>query len=166
MKDYFNSSERDEFLTFLKSLDHGEKILREWGNRSNLTNEEKKDLSLVLEHGYNFLKSVTERQNEISKKSISKSIETSAIMLDYRKDLEKLLKKRCSDIDAAYEENKDYFALVELILHFNCRNCSSHGAECPIYKEFEKNRVPHFDGWEKINNCKYSYKMMEEETNE
>lgn len=165
MKDYFNTIERDQFLTFLKSLDHGETIEQAWGERGNLTKEELKALRMVKTWGKKFIESVLKRQNDTSLKATGRAIRSSELILDYKGQLDELLKKRCSDINKSYEENRDYFSLIELLMHYNCKNCSRKCTECLIYPEFEKHNVPEFSGWENLKNCKYSYESKEEENN-
>lgn len=157
MKDYFNSQERDEFLTFVKSLDHGCRIEQSWGSRKNLSKEELKSLRMCLTWGKKVVNSIINRQNETSRKAILKTMTNSSIALDYKSSLQELLKKRCSLIDAAYEENRDYFALVELIMHYNCRDCKKKCTECAIYNEFEERNIPELQDGNDSGNCKYSY---------
>ena len=159
MKDYFNSQERDEFLTFVKSLDHGCRIEQQWALRNNLSKEELKALRMCLTWGKKVVDSITNRQNATSRKAILKLMTNSSIALDYKSSLQELLKKRCSLIDAAYEENRDYFALVELIMHYNCRECIKKCIECAIYNEFEERNIPELQDGKDSGNCKYSYTL-------
>lgn len=159
MKDYFNSQERDEFLTFVKSLDHGCRIEQQWAPRNNLSKEELKALRMCLTWGKKVVDSITNRQNSTSRKAILKLMTNSSIALDYKSSLQELLKKRCSLIDAAYEENRDYFALVELIMHYNCRECTKKCTECAIYNEFEERNIPELQDGKDPGNCKYSYTL-------
>lgn len=163
MKDYFNSSEREQLVTFIKALDHGGIIETNWDKRGNLTKEELKALRMVITWGKKFLTSIISRQNNSVKKSIRRTIETSNIMLDYTDNLLELYKKRSTDIDAAYEENRDYFKLIELIMFYNCMDCTRKCTECEIYKEFEERNIPEFTGCEDFGNCKYSYYIKEEQ---
>ena len=162
MKDYLNSQERDEFLTFVKSLDHGCRIEQQWTPRNNLSKEELKALRMCLTWGKKVVDSITNRQNATSRKAILKLMTNSSIALDYKSSLQELLKKRCSLIDAAYEENRDYFALVELIMHYNCMDCTRECTNCAIYKEFEAHNVTEITGFNDYGNCKYSYYIKEE----
>lgn len=157
MKNYFNSREREQFLTFLKSMVHAEHIEDEWGPRGNLTKDELKSLRMVQSWTRRFIESVLNRQNADSKKSIAHAIKTSTVVLDYKDSASRLLKKRCTDINAGYEENKDFIKLVELILHYNCRNCTCRCEKCEIYSEFEKLNVPEFQDYPDNGKCKYSY---------
>ena len=94
MKDYLNSQERDEFLTFVKSLDHGCRIEQQWTPRNNLSKEELKALRMCLTWGKKVVDSITNRQNATSRKAILKLMTNSSIALDYKSSLQELLKKR------------------------------------------------------------------------
>lgn len=157
MKDYFNSSEREQLVTFIKALDHGGIIEANWGKRGNLTKDELKALRMVITWGKKFVTSIITRQNTSAKKALRRTIETSNIMLDYTNNLLELYKKRSADIDAAYEENRDYFKLIELIMFYNCMDCTRTCTECEIYKEFEERNIPEITGFDDFGNCKYSY---------
>lgn len=78
--------------------------------------------------------------------------------LDTYGDRQLDLKKRTSEYEAAYEENKDYFKLVELIFDTRGKDCKRNGAKCDVYKEFEKQHILEFDGTDKCTNCRFSYK--------
>lgn len=107
--------------------------------------------------------SVTTRLNEKAKKAFDKSKIGVAFYLGSNTEIEVYRKRRSADIDAAYEENKEYFKLVELIMHYICQDCQKDCHECLIYSEFEKNYIPEFIG--KEPNCKYAYRSTDVERN-
>lgn len=91
------------------------------------------------------------------KKALSKDAKNSRVYLDIYNATEEFARKKRSEINAAYEENKDYYKLVELILYYNCKNCKRHCSDCEIYKEFEEHCIPEFSGAKNTGNCRYSY---------
>jgi hypothetical protein len=100
---------------------------------------------------------IIERQNSTTIKTFYNSIKESYIKLMDKFSLDTYDKKICAKLDADYEDNKDYFRLVELIMDKNCCGCKRCGAECDIYKEFESHCVP-APRDEAECNCKYAYK--------
>nr|WP_278046231.1 DUF5651 domain-containing protein [Clostridium saccharoperbutylacetonicum] len=105
------------------------------------------------------ISSVTTRLNEKAKKAFDKSKSGVSFYLGSNIEIEVYRKRRSADIDAAYEENKEYFKLIELIMHYNCQNCKMDCHECLFYSEFEKNYIPEFTG--KEPNCKYAYRTID-----
>ena len=160
MKDYLNSQEKEQVITFIKAIDYASLIETEWNKRGNLTKDELRALRNVITWSKKFAGSLLERQNETSKKAIYKSLRSSHLILDYKSLLVELLKKRNNDITAGYEENKDYFSLVELIMYYNCMNCTRACSTCDIYKEFEIQNIPELNEEVDHGNCKYSYTML------
>lgn len=159
MKDYLNSNEKDQFITFLKAIDHAAIIEQEWGERGNLTKEELKALRNVITWSRKVATSIVDRQNISAKRTIAKTLQSSYLILDYKSSLTELLRKRNSDINAGYEANKDYFSLVELLMHYNCRGCTKKCTDCEIYKEFELKNIPEMAEEADCGNCKYSYQL-------
>ena len=69
-------------------------------------------------------------------------------------------KKKNNDIKSSYDENKEYFNLVELIFHYNCRGCTRCDYQnCDFYKEFEENCIPELVDTQ-VGKCKYYYKEL------
>jgi hypothetical protein len=154
MKDYLRNSERSQLLYFKKYVDIVDKILGSW--KDNLTKEEIKALKTARTWGVKAYESILSRQNDTTIKTFYNSLKESFIQLSDRFTINMYKKKIKSALDASYEENGDYFRLVELIMEKNCLECKLHGAECEIYQEFEAHCVPSPTG-EKEHNCKYAY---------
>ena len=153
MKDYLNSEERKEVMTILHLISEGQYLI----DGNTLTNAEKGDIRRGFSFTKKAIESLKNRLNEDAKKSLSKDARKSRVYLDVCSATEEYARKKRSEIDAAYEENKDYYRLVELILYYNCKNCKKHCTECEIYKEFEEHRIPEFSGAKNTGNCRYSY---------
>ena len=153
MKDYLNSEERKEVMAILHLISEGQYLI----DGNTLTNVEKGN----IKRGFSFTKKAIEslqcRLNEDAKKALSKDAKNYRVYLDIYNATEEFARKKRSEINAAYEENKDYYKLVELILYYNCKNCKRHCTECEIYKEFEEHCIPEFSGAKNTGNCRYSY---------
>jgi len=98
------------------------------------------------------------RLNITAYKTFHRSAKNSKITLDTYGDREINFKKKAFKYAAKYDENREYYKLVELIFDNNCKNCNHDGYKCDIYKEFEEQRIYEFDGTDKCTNCRYSFK--------
>ena len=152
MKDYLNSSESLQLIASLKIIE----ISKDFINGNLMTKEEKTNLKKAMTWLDKSIDSVTTRLNEKARKAFEKSKTGTAFYLGATTEIEVYRKRRSTDIDTAYEENKEYFRLIELIMHYNCQNCQKDCHECLIYNEFEENYIPEFIG--KELNCKYAYR--------
>lgn len=156
MKDYLNKDERVQLLFLKKYIDQAEMIVKEWGGRDNLTKEERKSLKMAKTWGLKTFESICKRLNKTASKTFYNSITSAYINIQDRYAINMYKKKMKSDLDKCYEENRDYYALVELLMHYNCRDCTKHCRECEIYKEFEEHCIPeptdHNNG-----KCRYYY---------
>ena len=81
MKDYLNSNEKDQSITFLKAIDHAAIIEQEWGERGNLTKEELKALRNVITWSRKVATSIVDRQNISAKRTIAKTLQSSYLIL-------------------------------------------------------------------------------------
>lgn len=153
MKDYLNTTERENLIRIVHLASDIERCLE--GNA--LTNKEKGNLKRAGSFAMNAVTSILERINPTARITFQRSAKSSQMTLDTYGDKQINLKKRVSDYKATYEENKDYYKLVELIFDDYCKNCKRDGSECDIYKEFEKQCICEFDGTDKCTNCKYSF---------
>ena len=73
-------------------------------------------------------------------------------------ELQVMMKKKSAELDAVYEENKEYYDLVELTMDGCCKNCTRQGSQCDLCKHFDEQSVPEFDDSKDYGNCKYSYR--------
>lgn len=154
MKDYLNTTERENLIRIVHLASNIEYCLE--GNA--LTNTEKGNLKRAGSFAMNAVTSVLGRINPTALKTFQRSTKGSKIKLDTYGDREIDLKKRESDYKAAYEQNKEYFKLVELIFDNNCKDCTKCGADCDIYKEFEKENIPMLDEKDQLQNCKFAFR--------
>lgn len=153
MKDYLNTQERENFVR----LTHYASDLQRTIECNALTSREKGDLKRAFTYTFKTLESVVNRINEDSRKAYQRSAKNSRTILDNYGDMEINQKFKSANIEDTYEKNKEYYALVEIIFSTCCYNCKNNGATCEIYKEFENQNIPEFDGTDKCTNCKYSW---------
>lgn len=154
MKDYLNTTERENLIRIVHLTSDIERCLE--GNA--LSKEEISNLKKSATWGMKTVESVLNRINETAVKTFRRSAKGSKMTLDTYGDKEINFKKKVAEYSASYDENKEYYKLVELIFDNCCKNCSRDGSKCDIYKEFEEQCIYEFDGTDKCTNCKYSFK--------
>jgi hypothetical protein len=154
MKDYLNITERENLIRIVHLASDAERCLE--GNA--LSKEEIGNLKRAGTFAMKAVTSVLNRINPTALKTFKRSAKGSKISLDTYGDREIDLRKRESDYKAAYEENKYYFKLIELIFDNNCKDCTRKGCDCDIYKEFEINNVPVLDQEDACQNCKFAFR--------
>jgi hypothetical protein len=152
MKDYLNSDESLQLMAFQKVIEISKKFID--GNL--MSKEEKTNLKKSATYLDKSITSVKNRLNNKAKEAFERSQVGAGFHICSNTEIEVYRKRRSSEIDAAYEENKEYFKLVELIMHYICRDCKKDCHECLIYDHFEENCIPEFIGREL--NCKYAYR--------
>lgn len=157
MKDYLNNEERKQIIAALHLMDNSLFLIE--GNA--LSSQEKGNLKRGVTFAKKATDSVKDRLNPEARKSLDKDVVKSKVYIDICRATEEYAKKKQTDISAAYEENRDYYKLVELIMYYNCSNCTRGCSNCEIYKEFERHCIPDFDGAKHIGNCRYSYEVIE-----
>lgn len=162
-KNYLNNAERHDMLHLGVLFDRIEKIIVEWEGRGNLEKEEKKAFKTALTWGIKGFESIIKRQNKDTLLALDKATKNAFIYLDSKSVIEELKKKKKSDINLAYEENKDYYRLVELIFDNNCKDCRKYCEKCDIFKELEAHYVPcmnmESEKSKENNRCKYSFTL-------
>ncbi|SHK38725.1 hypothetical protein SAMN02745163_03730 [Clostridium cavendishii DSM 21758] len=154
MKDYLNTAERENLIRIVHLSSDIETCLE--GNVLN--KQEIGNLRRARTFAMKTVESVLSRVNETSAKTFRRTATSSKMTLDIYGDREINFKKKVAEYSAKYDENKEYYKLVELIFDNCCKNCKCDGFTCDIYKEFENQCIYEFDGTDKSTNCRYSYK--------
>lgn len=152
LKDYLNKKERVQLLFLKKYIDEVDNML----DSTNITKEEHKALKMALTWGLKAFNNKAKRLNDTALKTFWNSIKNSYINVEDRYAVEMYNKKISNKLDEAYDLNRDYYKLVELIMYYNCKNCTRCNNECEIYKEFEEHCIP--EPGEDLGNCRYAYK--------
>lgn len=153
LKTYLSTTER---LNIIAALRVGE-MTEEFLKGDLFTKKEKGDLKRSVTFLVKPIQALLERLDKEAIKSFNKAVKETKMFVSSKYEIDTYRKRISSELDAAYEENRDYFKLVELIMHVNCRDCQTPCAECEFYKEFERKCIPEFSEVEHCGNCKYSY---------
>ena len=109
---------------------------------------------------YNSFKDI-KKEFKFNKPNLKRAIKNNELFISDKSEIEVYSKRVESELNAAYEDSKDYFHLVETILDQNCKNCNRCGSKCPFYKLFESKAIPEYDGAKKFDNCRYAFKTDE-----
>ncbi|MCQ2016774.1 DUF5651 domain-containing protein [Clostridium butyricum] len=160
MKDYLNNQEVKEalILTYCKIL------VQHFVDGNVMTKEEKTNLKKGGTFIKNSLKSMIQRLGESSAKKYVRLYENSRITVMTNSELEVLAKRKDAELNAAYEDSKEYFDLVELTMDCNCKDCCKDWKQCNLCNHFDNNEIiPFYDGYESevvkdLGNCKYAYR--------
>ncbi len=157
MKDYMNEVERERYGLFIVLIKVAEELLKS----SVFSKEEKTNLKKTITWARKVNLLQEGRLSKSAHKTLMNTLNNGkvAYMDKYSADLWD--KRKIASIKAGYDENKEYFNLVELICHYNCRGCTcTEYQKCGFYNEFELQGIPEFDGCQAAGLCKYSYKEL------
>lgn len=163
MKNYLNNQEIKEalILTYCK-------VLVEHFTKGNvMTKSEKTNLKKGGTYIKNSIKSMIERLGEETAKKYVRLYNNSRITVITDSEIDIISKRKKAEINAAYEDSREYFDLVEITMDMNCKDCKKCFKSCSLYKHFEEQEMPAFneerDGeiLEDLGNCKYAYRSDE-----
>jgi hypothetical protein len=152
VKDYLGKNERVQLLFLKKYIDNIETMLID----KNITKLEHKNLKTAMTFGLKGFNEKIDRLNPSALKTFHNSMKESYLSIEDRYAIQGYNRKLSSQMDDAYELNRDYYKLVELIMDANCCGCNKCGAECEIYKEFELKCIPEPSG--ELERCRYAYR--------
>lgn len=139
MKDYLNSTEKANIIAALKVTTMLEDFLK--GNL--FTKEEKTSLKKVITFMGKAIigkvdkdgnpiedskEGVLKRLNKTALISFNNSLKSTQFFVSDKYEIDSYKKRISAEITDAYEANRDYFRLVELILDKNCKNCTKCGS--------------------------------------
>jgi hypothetical protein len=156
MRDYLRKDERIQLTYLKKFIDNIDQMISDWKN--NLTKDESRALKTASTWAVKAADSIVNRQNDTTIKTFLNSLPGAYIHIMDKYAMEVYNKKYATEMDAKYELNRDYYKLVELLLHFNCMNCNKCGSKCEIFREFEIHCIPSPDQ-DKEYSCKYAYEL-------
>ena len=124
MKNYFNERERNTHILAIGMEGVVKAMLKEF---NALTEEEREDLELALEHFKNFNDSIFERFGEVYKRKITNTMETKTVCI--------ASKYTAKNDNTTYCDRDDIARCVGEIQAFNCCDCSRcDWKECSVYK--------------------------------
>lgn len=152
MKNYLNSSEIKEMVVLVETMNISKKFIESGILTTTETGDMKRGRTFISKS----FKAMLARLDSGQAKKFSKAFDGSKVAVMTNSELEVLSKRKSAELDAAYEDNKEYFNLVEITMDMSCKNCSKCGESCELRIHFEDQFIPELDG--RQNNCKYSYK--------
>ena len=150
-----SSQERLTIVSLKKNSEQAKVLLK----GSLLDAKETKNLKTGLTYIKNVVDKVISRLDKDALKTFNNTVKDTQVYIMSNYDISKYVKKKTATLKSAYEDNKEYFKLVELIMHYNCNNCKKCAKDCEIYNEFEEQCIPELNG-DKAN-CKYAYSLEE-----
>ncbi len=154
MKDYLNNQEVKELLI----LNYVRVLVEHFTNGNVMDKEEKANLKRGGTFIKNTLKRMIARLGEKEAKKFVRLYENSEIVVISDSELDVLQKRKSAELDAAYEDSKEYFDLVEITMDLKCKNCTKCFKECDLYKHFNEQEVIPFNESEDLGNCKFAYR--------
>ena len=160
MKTYLNNQEVKEALI----LTYCRVLVENFVNGNVMTKEEKTNLKRGGTFIKNTLKSMINRLGESTAKKYVRLYDNSKVVVISDSELEVLSKRKDAELNAAYEDSKEYFDLVEIVMDKCCQNCKSNWNECDLCKHFDEQEViPFYDNMDSriakdLGNCKYAYR--------
>lgn len=154
MKDYLNNSETKEMIILAQSRN----LVKHFVDGNVLTKEEKGNLKRGSTFIKNALASAINRLGEGQAKKFVRLNKASRVVVISDSELEVLKKRKSASLDAAYEDSKEYFDLVEIVMDINCKNCIKQCQQCDLYSHFEEQEMIASDESEDLGNCKFAYR--------
>lgn len=168
MRDYLNSSEKNQYMVLLSILQllEGKRnngtdgprmgtMLEEWSGRGNMTKAEHKNLKTAQTFLNKYVSSVYDRLSKKEQAVIDKKI----IKFDFQLIDDFTLKKIHRDIANRYVNaaipREQFNTWCEEIMNVKCNGCTKDWNTCELYQVFEDNFVPE-SGFD-CSNCKFSY---------
>ena len=155
VKDYLSSKEREIFLLTFKLFDALEEV-KTWKDRNVITEEEYQNILKCDEFGMKAMESIIRRQNKSALKTLHNSVNNIHVTLTNSFGVYQYMSEKSADEKASYEKNKEFFDLVENVMHVNCKNCNTYCEDCDFYKQFETLYIQ--DMGDDFGNCRFAYK--------
>lgn len=156
MKNYLSSGEREKYLLTAKLMDSIDEMI-EWAERDVISKEERKNLKMASTLIYKSLNSIIDRLNQDAKRALANALDSSGVCLTNEYGISQYKKKKVADEEAAFEENKDYYDLVEAVCFNECNGCTKEGTKCDYYKLWEELYIS--DMGDPFGNCRFAYNM-------
>ncbi len=154
MKDYLNNIEEKELIVICTA-----KNLTDHFAKGNLVSKEELG---NLRRGTSFLiKAIDHILKRLDQKYVNKFLRlarSSKVVVVSECELDVIKKRKDSELNAAFEDSKEYFDLVEIAMDLNCRNCTKCFKNCDLYRHFEEQEVVPFNEEVDLGNCKFSYR--------
>lgn len=170
MRDYLNSSEKNQFLVLMSILQlidgkrnngiDGPKItpmLEEWTKKNNMTKEEHKNLKTAETYMTKFITSVYNRLSPKEQQIIDKKV----MKFDFKLVDDFTLKQIFRDINDrmvnAAVPREQFHDWCKEIMNVKCNGCTKNWNECELHQVLDDNFIP--ESSFNLENCKYAYKL-------
>ena len=159
MKDYLNNAEMQETIV----LNTSKNVIRHFVEGNMMTKTEKADLKRAGTYITKTLKSMFDRLADSEGRKYVRKFNSSHVVVLNDSELEVLKKRKSAELEAAYEDNKEYIELASITMDLNCRDCTKDWKMCELHKHFEVNEmIPFNEQWHQ-DNCKYAYTLKKKE---
>lgn len=170
MRDYLNSSEKNQFMVLQALLQQmegkrrnpgdGSKIgtmREEWLKRNNITKEEHKNLKTAETFLRKFITSVYYRLDPKEREIIDKKL----IKFDFRLiddfTLKQIYRDTANRMVNAVVPRQQFYDWCKEIMCVRCDGCTKEWNECELHQVFEDNFIP--ESSFNFRNCKFAYSL-------
>ena len=156
LKDYFNAQEVNDFMT-LKFVGYmAGKVMKEWGDRGNLTKEETTQLKYVSTYAEKFFNSVGSRLDVKEKTKIAKRLSKFDFRIVDEYMMNKVDRDMTDKLQYAVMPREQFDTFCGEIMDVRCSGCDKPWQDCELHDVFENNLAPEPTGYEKVN-CRFAY---------
>lgn len=154
MKDYLNNIEEKESIVICTAKN----LTEHFANGKLLTKGELAD----MRRGTSFMmKTVESLLKRLDQKYVDKFLrlaKSSKTIVISETELNVIKKRKDAELNAAFEDSKEYFDLVEITMDLNCRNCTKCFKDCDLYRHFDEQQITPFDEYTEVGHCKFAYR--------
>lgn len=154
MKDYLNNAEIKELVILAQSKN----LMKHFIDGNMMTKTEKANLKRSGTFLKNTILSLLTRLGEKEAKKFVRVNDGSRVLCITNSELEVLQKRKLADLNAAYEDNKEYFELIELVMDQNCKDCKKHFKDCNLFRHMDQQEIIPFSEID-YGSCKFSYSL-------
>ena len=155
MKDYLNNAEMQQTIV----LNTSKNVINHFIESEIMTKAEKSDLKRAGTYITKSLKSMFDRLADSEGRKYVRKFNNSHVVVLNDSELDVLKKRKSCELNAAYEDNKEYIELASITMDLNCKDCTKDWKTCDLCKHFEENEMIPFNEEHNKNNCRYAYSL-------
>lgn len=157
MKDYLNTIEANDYMVVRYGIKMAEKLLKEWGERGQLTKEESKCLKYIATYANKLFNAINSRLSAKEMIKINKRLSRFDFRLVDDYNSQKIFRKAEGAMKTAIIPRDQFESLCCEIMDIKCNGCNKDWNTCDLHEIFENNLAPEPTGYESTN-CRYAYK--------